>query len=84
MARERWHAVLSGMRNPGQQVLELVFISSQPLDPATVEQRFANDIQHIVVVSGRGDSSAYAAHRWQATDGADNGIRTEFTKWEQN
>jgi exosortase len=55
MAAERWHAVLSGMRNPGQQVLELVFISSQPLDPAAVEQRFANDIQHIIVVSGRGD-----------------------------
>jgi exosortase len=51
MAAERWHAVLSGMRNPGQQVLELVFISSQPLDPAAVEQRFANDIQHIIVVN---------------------------------
>jgi len=51
MARERWQAVLSGMRNPGQQVLELVFISSQPLDPATVEQRFANDIQQIIVVN---------------------------------
>jgi exosortase len=51
MAAERWHAVLSGMRNPGQQVLELVFISSQPLDPAAVEQRFANDIQQIIVVS---------------------------------
>jgi len=36
-----WHNVLSGLRNPGQQVLELVFISSQPLDPAAVEQRFA-------------------------------------------
>jgi hypothetical protein len=50
-----WHNVLSGLRNPGQQVLELVFISSQPLDPAAVEERFANDIQQIVVASGRGD-----------------------------
>jgi len=55
MARERWHAVISGMRNPGQQVLELVFISSQPLDPAAVEQRFANDIRRIIVIPGRGD-----------------------------
>jgi hypothetical protein len=46
-----WHNVLSGLRNPGQQVLELVFISSQPLDPAAVEQRFANDIQNIIVVN---------------------------------
>jgi exosortase/archaeosortase family protein len=55
MARERWHAVLSGLRNPGQQVLELVFVSSRPLDPAAVEQRFATDIQRIVVVPGTGD-----------------------------
>jgi exosortase len=48
-----WHNVLSGLRNPGQQVLELVFISSSPLDSATVEERFARDIQQIIVVSGR-------------------------------
>ena len=46
-----WHNVLSGLRNPGQQVLELVFISSQELDPATVEDRFAKDIQNIIVVN---------------------------------
>ncbi len=51
MAANRWHAVLSGLRNPGQQVLELVFISSQPLDPAAAEQRFANDIQQLIVVN---------------------------------
>ena len=54
MARERWHAVLSGMRNPGQQVLELVFISAQPLDPTMVEQQFANDIRHLVVENPAG------------------------------
>jgi len=46
-----WHNVLSGLRNPGQQVLELVFISSQPLDSHTVEERFAKDIQNIIVVN---------------------------------
>jgi exosortase len=51
MASDRWRAVLSGLRNPGQQVLELVFISSEALDPATVEERFAEDIQHIIVVN---------------------------------
>jgi hypothetical protein len=50
-ASDRWRAVRSGLRNPGQQVLELVFISSEPLDPATVEERFAKDIQHIIVVN---------------------------------
>ena len=59
-APERWlppyvammcHNVLSGLRNPGQQVLELVFISSQPLDSHTVEERFAKDIQNIIVVN---------------------------------
>jgi exosortase len=48
---DRSRAVLSGLRNPGQQVLELVFISSQALDPATVEERFAKDIQQIIVVN---------------------------------
>jgi exosortase len=48
---EIWHNVLSGLRNPGQQVLELVFISSAPLSPATVEQRFANDIRDIIVLT---------------------------------
>jgi hypothetical protein len=51
MPSDRWRAVVSGLRNPGQQVLELVFISSEALDPATVEERFAKDIQHIIVVN---------------------------------
>ena len=51
MASDRWRAVLSGLRNPGHQVIELVFISSEALDPATVEERFAKDIQHIIVVN---------------------------------
>jgi hypothetical protein len=46
-----WHNALSGLRNPGQQVLELVFISSQVLDSYTVEERFTKDIQHIIVLT---------------------------------
>jgi hypothetical protein len=59
-ASDRWRAVLSGLRNPGQQVVELIFISSEPLDPATVEERFAKDIQHIIVVNPATEAGAQA------------------------
>ena len=57
-AADRWHAVFSGLRNPGQQVLELVFVSSQALDSATVEERFAEDIRHIIVVNPATETGA--------------------------
>jgi hypothetical protein len=35
-----------------------VFISSQALDPATVEERFAKDIQHIIAVNPATEAGA--------------------------
>jgi exosortase len=65
-ASDRWRAVVSGLRNPGQQVLELVFISSEALDPATVEERFAKDIQHIIVVNPATEAQKDATASLQA------------------
>jgi hypothetical protein len=37
----RWRAVRDGVRNMGQQVMELIILAPAQVDEATVEQQFA-------------------------------------------
>jgi exosortase len=46
--RGRTEAVKNGVRNLGQQVLEVVIVSAQPLDDAAAEEKFAEIAQEII------------------------------------
>jgi hypothetical protein len=44
----RWRVVRSGVRNMGQQVIELVLVSSQPSSAQSAEAEFARMLPAIV------------------------------------
>ena len=45
---ERWEAVRKGLRNPGQQVMEFVLMTRQPLSKAQAEAEFAELVPSLV------------------------------------
>jgi exosortase len=52
---ERLRAVLDGRRHLGQQVIQVIFISSEPLSAADAESHLRDLIRDVVSVQGRGD-----------------------------
>ena len=53
---ERLRSVLEGRRHLGQQVIEAIFISSEPFSAADAESHLRDLIRDVVVsVRGRGD-----------------------------
>ena len=46
--RERTRVVREGVRNLGQQVLEIILLSPAPMDRATVEEEFARTLEALV------------------------------------
>ena len=46
--RERTRVVREGVRNLGQQVLEIILLSPAPMDGATVEEEFARTLEALV------------------------------------
>jgi hypothetical protein len=44
----RTHVVREGVRNLGQQVLEIVITSAQPLDDAAAEEKFADIVRELI------------------------------------
>jgi exosortase len=47
---DRVNAVLEGLRNPGQQVIELILITPEAIQPAEAEKRFAELLPSLVRV----------------------------------
>jgi exosortase len=52
---ERIRQVLEGRRHLGQQVMEIVFLSKEPLSSASAESRLCDLVGNMVSVEGRGD-----------------------------
>jgi exosortase/archaeosortase family protein len=52
---ERLRSVLQGRRHLGQQVIEAIFISSEPFSAADAESRFAELIRDVILEEGSGD-----------------------------
>jgi exosortase len=52
---ERIRQVLEGRRHLGQQVMEIVFLSKEPLSPANAESHLHDLVRDLVSVEGRGD-----------------------------
>jgi exosortase len=52
---ERLRTVLEGRRHLGQQVVEVIFISSEPLSAADAESVLRDLVRHVVTTEGRGD-----------------------------
>ncbi|HSU86096.1 MAG TPA: exosortase/archaeosortase family protein [Chthoniobacterales bacterium] len=53
---ERWEVVREGLRNPGQQVMELVLLSKNASNPAESEREFAELIPGLVKVGSAEES----------------------------
>lgn len=56
-AADRLKVVLQGLRNPGQQVLHLVFLSPEPIIPAGAETRFAALIPNLISLTAENVSA---------------------------
>jgi hypothetical protein len=52
---ERLRTVVQGRRHLGQQVIEVIFVSSQPVSSADAESHLRDLVREVVVVTGRGD-----------------------------
>jgi hypothetical protein len=52
---ERVRQVLEGRRHLGQQVMEVVFLSSEQISAEDAESRFADLVRDIVSQESRGD-----------------------------
>ena len=52
---ERLRAVLEGRRHLGQQVIEAIFISSEPFSATDAESRLADLVPNVVSREGKGD-----------------------------
>ena len=52
---ERLRAVLDGRRHLGQQVMQVIFISSEPLAAADAESHLRDLVRDVVSTRGRGD-----------------------------
>ena len=52
---ERIRQVLEGRRHLGQQVMEVVFLSSEQISAADAESRFGNLVRDVVLEEGRSD-----------------------------
>ncbi len=51
MPAERFRVVREGLRNPGQQVMELVMLTPDALSPADAQTRFAEMLPSLVQTS---------------------------------
>ena len=47
---DRWNVVREGLRNPGQQVLEMVFVSQNEIPESNAETTFASVVRELVAV----------------------------------
>lgn len=52
---ERLRTVVEGRRHLGQQVIEVIFVSSQPVSSADAESHLRDLVRDVVIVTGRGD-----------------------------
>ena len=52
---ERLRTVLQGRRHLGQQVIEAIFVSSEPFSPADAEAYLRDLVRDVVSTRGRGD-----------------------------
>lgn len=48
----RWRVVRNGVRNLGQQVLEVVIVTPSAVDDAAVRQRFTELLQQLIAKGG--------------------------------
>jgi exosortase len=52
---ERLGAVLEGRRHLGQQVIQAIFVSSEPFSAADAESHLRDLVRHVVTTEGRGE-----------------------------